>query len=87
MSPEQIEAKPLDHRTDLFSLGVILYELATGERPFRGDSSPALMSSILKDHPEPIEERRPDIPHAVSRLIERYLKKHPRDRIHMATEI
>jgi TolB-like protein/Flp pilus assembly protein TadD len=87
MSPEQIEAKPLDHRTDLFSLGVILYELATGERPFRGDSSPALMSSILKDHPKPIEERRPDIPDAVSRLIERCLEKHPRDRVQTATEI
>src|SRR4029453_6156828 len=48
MSPEQIEAKSLDHRTDLFSLGIILYELATGQRPFQGDSSPALMSSILK---------------------------------------
>ena len=58
MSPEQIEAKPLDHRTDLFSLGVVLYELAAGERPFRGDSSPALMSSILKDHPKPIGEWR-----------------------------
>src|SRR5262245_2868336 len=87
MSPEQIEAKPLDHRTDLFSLGVILYELATGERPFRGDSSPALMSSILKDRPRPIEERRPDIPDAVSRLIERCLEKQPRDRIQTATEI
>jgi TolB-like protein/Tfp pilus assembly protein PilF len=87
MSPEQIEAKPLDHRTDLFSLGVILYELATGERPFRGDSSPALMSSILKDLPKPIEQRRPDIPYAVSRLIERCLEKHPRDRIQTATEI
>jgi TolB-like protein/Tfp pilus assembly protein PilF len=87
MSPEQIEAKPLDHRTDLFSLGVMLYELATGERPFRGDSSPALMSSILKDHPKPIEERRPDIPGAVSRLIDRCLEKHPRDRIQTATEI
>ena len=42
----------------------MLYELATGERPFRGDSSPALMSSILKDHPTPIQERRPDIPYA-----------------------
>jgi eukaryotic-like serine/threonine-protein kinase len=87
MSPEQIEAKPLDHRTDLFSLGVILYELATGERPFRGDSSAALMSSILKDHAKPIEERRPDIPYAVSRLIERCLEKHPHDRIQTATEI
>src|SRR5262252_6496507 len=60
MSPEQIEARPLDHRTDLFSLGVVLYELAAGERPFRGDSAPALMSSILKDHPRPIGEWRAD---------------------------
>jgi serine/threonine-protein kinase len=87
MSPEQIEAKPLDHRTDLFSLGVVLYELATGERPFRGDSSPALMSSILKDHPRPIGERRPDVPGDVCRLIARCLEKEPRDRIQTATEI
>jgi serine/threonine-protein kinase len=87
MSPEQIEAKPLDHRTDLFSLGVILYELATGERPFHGDSPAALMSAILKDRPRPIEERRPEIPDAVSRLIERCLEKHPRDRVQTATEI
>ncbi len=71
MSPEQIEAKPLDHRTDLFSLGIMLYELATGERPFRGDSSPALMSSILKDHPKPVGERRSDLPADVCRLIDR----------------
>jgi len=70
MSPEQIEAKPLDHRTDLFSLGIMLYELATGVRPFRGDSSPGLMSSILKDRPEPVGERRPDIPGDVCCLIE-----------------
>ncbi len=87
MSPEQIEAKPLDHRTDIFSLGIMLYELATGARPFRGDSSPGLMSSILKDRPEPVGERRPDIPGDVCRLIDRCLEKHPRDRIQTANDI
>ncbi len=87
MSPEQIEAKLLDPRTDIFSLGIMLYELATGERPFRGDSSPALMSSILKDRPRPVGERRPDVPGDVSRLIDRCLEKQPRDRIQTATEI
>lgn len=78
MSPEQIEAKPLDPRTDIFSFGVMLYEMATGERPFHGDSSPALMSSILKDHPTPIGARRVDVPGDVCRLIERCLEKpHP----------
>jgi serine/threonine protein kinase/tetratricopeptide (TPR) repeat protein len=87
MSPEQIEAKPLDPRTDIFSLGIILYELATGTRPFGGDSSPALMSSILKDRPPPAGERRPSLPGGVTRLIARCLEKRPGDRIQTATEI
>ena len=87
MSPEQIEARPLDHRTDLFSLGVMLYELATGARPFRGDSPAALMSSILKDHLRPIAERRADFPEDVCRVIDRCLEKEPRHRIQTATEI
>jgi TolB-like protein len=87
MSPEQIEAKPIDHRTDLFSLGIILYELATGERPFHGDSSAGLMSSILKDHPEPVGERRADLPGGVCRLIGQCLEKHQRDRIQTANEV
>jgi serine/threonine protein kinase/Tfp pilus assembly protein PilF len=87
MSPEQITARPLDHRTDLFSLGIMLYELATAERPFRGDSAPALMSSILKDHPTPVEERRSDLPGDVCRLIDKCLEKEPRDRIQTAREI
>ena len=87
MSPEQIEGRPLDHRTDLFSLGVVLYELATGARPFRGDSSPALMSSILKDRPTPVREQRADFPADACRLIDRCLEKEPRDRIQTAAEI
>jgi TolB-like protein/Tfp pilus assembly protein PilF len=87
MSPEQIEAKPIDARTDIFSLGIVLYEITTGARPFQGDSSPALMASILKDRPAPIGERRPDTPGAVARLIDRCLEKEPCDRIQTAAEI
>jgi serine/threonine-protein kinase len=87
MSPEQIEAKPLDHRADLFSLGVVLYEMAAGERPFHGDSSPALMSSILKDRPSPIRRKRTDVPADVCTLIDRCLEKEPRNRIQTAAEI
>jgi TolB-like protein/Tfp pilus assembly protein PilF len=87
MSPEQVESKALDHRTDLFSLGIILYELATGERPFQGQSSAGLVSSILKDHPEPLAKRRADLSGAVSRLIAQCLEKQPRDRIQTANEV
>jgi serine/threonine-protein kinase len=87
MSPEQIEAEPLDGRTDIFSLGIVLYEIATGARPFGGDSSPALMSSILKDRPKPVGEQRPDVPGGLSRLIDQCLEKQPSDRIQTASEI
>ena len=87
MSPEQIEAGPIDHRSDIFSLGVVLYEMATGARPFSGGSSPALMSSILRDRPRPITELRPDLPEGVSRLVALCLKKSPGDRAQSAQEI
>jgi serine/threonine protein kinase/tetratricopeptide (TPR) repeat protein len=87
MSPEQIEGKPLDPRSDIFSLGIVLYEMATGARPFGGDSSPALMSSILKDRPAAVAKCRPEVPSDVSDLIDRCLAKKPRDRIQTASEI
>src|SRR6185436_13091050 len=87
MSPEQIEGKPIDHRSDIFSLGVVLYEMATGARPFSGGSSPALMSSILKDRPPPISARRADVPEGVWQLVARCLEKAASDRVPSAQDI
>ncbi|HVQ41493.1 MAG TPA: serine/threonine-protein kinase, partial [Vicinamibacterales bacterium] len=79
MSPEQVEGRDLDARSDIFSLGVMLHEAATGSRPFQGTSSAALVSSILRDPPPPIAGRRADVPGAFGRLIGRCLEK-DRDR-------
>jgi TolB-like protein/serine/threonine protein kinase/cytochrome c-type biogenesis protein CcmH/NrfG len=75
MSPEQLHGQPLDHRSDIFSLGVMLYEMASGERPFRGDSSVALASAILRDKPRPLAKRRKDLPDGLVRIITRCLEK------------
>ncbi len=87
MSPEQVEGKILDHRTDIFSLGVLLYEMATGERPFAGESAAGLMSSILRDAPEPVGERRDDLPNHLGRIITRCLEKDRRDRYQTARDV
>ena len=87
MSPEQIEGKIVDHRTDILSLGVLLYEMAIGERPFHGQSSPALMSSILRDVPKPVMERRSDLPRHLGRIINRCLEKDRRDRYQTARDV
>jgi len=87
MSPEQIEGEIVDHRTDIFSLGVLLYEMALGERPFQGKSSPALMSSILKDVPSSVVEIRDDLPRHLGRVIGRCLEKDRRDRYQTARDV
>jgi eukaryotic-like serine/threonine-protein kinase len=71
MSPEQIAGRTLDHRTDIFSLGVLLHEMATGRRPFEGASSAELASAILRDSPPPVTEIRDDLPGDLARIIRR----------------
>jgi eukaryotic-like serine/threonine-protein kinase len=77
MSPEQAEGKPLDYRTDIFSLGVILYEMATGERPFQGDTTISVISSIVKDTPRSVTDVNPALPRDLGRIIRRALVKDP----------
>ena len=87
MSPEQVAGRPVDHRTDLFSLGVLLYEMASGGRPFEGASSAELASAILRDTPRPLGEIRTDLPPDLARLICRGLEKDPALRIQTAREV
>src|SRR5271168_4085562 len=87
MSPEQVSGRPLDHRSDIFSLGIILYEMAIGRRPFEGTSSAELASSILRDTPAAIASARPDLPSDLTRIIRRCLEKDPRHRVQTARDV
>jgi pimeloyl-ACP methyl ester carboxylesterase len=80
MSPEQLSGRPVGPASDLFSFGVMLYEMATGTRPFRGTSGPTLISSILTESPQPVGELRPALPSALGDLIDDCLAKDPGDR-------
>ena len=71
----------MDHRTDIFSLGIMLYEMATGQWPFQGRSSAELASSILRDTPSAITGVRTDLPGDLARIIRRCLEKDPRQRV------
>jgi serine/threonine-protein kinase len=87
MSPEQVEGKPLDHRTDIFSLGVLFYEMVTGSRPFEGETQPALMSAILRDDPPSVVAVRADLPRHLGRVVARCLEKDPKRRYESAASL
>lgn len=80
MSPEQLNGKEADEQSDIWSFGVVLYELYTGELPFRGKYEQAVMYSIMNEQPVPVSERDPGISPAMERLIHRCLAKEPGER-------
>src|SRR5712692_6964030 len=75
MPPEQLRGEQLDRRTDVFALGVVLYELLSGRRPWEGDSEVALIGQIMMQDPAPLEELRPDVPTELVAVVERMLAK------------
>jgi serine/threonine protein kinase/tetratricopeptide (TPR) repeat protein len=80
MSPEQIQGKEVDHRSDIFSFGVVLYEMLTGRTPFRGEHEAAMLYSIVNEEPQPVSSSIPDVSSQLENLIERTLEKDPSDR-------
>jgi Tol biopolymer transport system component len=87
MSPEQAEGKPIDSRSDLFSLGIILYEMATGQRPFTGETSLSIMAAIVKDTPASVTTLNAALPRDLGRIIRRALSKDPERRYQTAKDL
>jgi len=87
MSPEQLRGEALDHRTDLFSLGIVLFELATGELPFIGETAPETIAAILKDEPRSALEMNPRLPRQLDRILRHCLEKNIRYRMASALDL
>jgi serine/threonine protein kinase len=87
MAPEQLEGKEADPRSDLFALGAVIYEMATGRRAFEGKTQASLIASILKDQPRPIMELRPMSPPALERIVRQCLAKDPDERWQSAGDL
>ena len=87
MSPEQAEGKEVDGRSDIFSFGVIVYEMVTGRRPFGGDSEAAVINAIINDAPEPMARYKAGVPEGLQRIVDRALAKDVGERYQHADEV
>ena len=87
MSPEQLNAETLSGPSDLFSLGVTLYELLVGEVPFKASNITVLMSKITTEDPAPVSNRRPGVPPSVDTVLFKALAKRPEDRFANGAEL
>jgi eukaryotic-like serine/threonine-protein kinase len=80
MSPEQVQGERGDARSDIYAWGVMMYEMLTGETPFRGDNAMAVMAGHLQGNPKPIRKTRPDVPPALENLVLHAMRRHPESR-------
>jgi len=87
MSPEQAEGRPVDPQSDVFSIGILLYEMTTGQRPFQGDTTLGTLSAVLQAKPRPVDELTPDVSPMLASIIERCLERQPAERYGDATEL
>ena len=87
MSPEQVRARPVDHRSDIFSFGAVLYEMLSGKRAFRGDSAVETMNAILKEDPPSLTETNRLLPPGLERIVSHCLEKSPEERFQSAHDI
>jgi hypothetical protein len=87
MSPEQVRGQPLDHRSDIFAFGAVLYEMLSGRRAFRGNSAVETLNAILKEDPPPLTEKSRPLPPALERIVAHCLEKTPEERFQSARDL